>query len=259
MMSMPPAQAGTAYLNFIASHDGIGLRPLDGLVEEADKERLLQCMRDFGGRITTRKSREGTQKPYEINIALFDALQGTIDHGRDMLQVERYVCAHAIMLALEGIPAIYIHSLLGTENDYQRMENTGRNRSINRHIWPLDQLTDTLADDTRHHRRVFEALTRLLAIRSRQPAFHPNATQFTLHLGTEVFAFWRQSMDRRQSIFCLYNITNGKQTLNLADINLIDTDCWHDLVSGESLEDLGARLELAPYQSLWLTNLFDDE
>jgi len=259
MMSMPPAQSGTAYLNFIASHDGIGLRPLDGLVDEADKERLLQCMRDFGGRVTTRKAREGNQKPYEINISLFDALQGTIGHGRDMLQVERYLCAHAIMLALEGIPAIYIHSLVGTENDYARVENTGRNRSINRHIWQMDDLEDALGDDTRHHRRVFKSLTRLMAIRSRQPAFHPNATQFTLHLGTEVFAFWRQSVDRSQSIFCLYNVTSRSQSLNLADINLIGTDRWRDLVSGDEFSDLGARLELAPYQSVWITNLFDDE
>ena len=254
MMSMPPAQAGTAYLNFIASHDGIGLRPLDGLVEEADRDRLLQCMRDFGGRITTRKAREGNQKPYEINIALFDALRGTMEQGRDTLQVERYLCAHAIMLALEGIPALYIHSLLGTESDHQRAENTGRNRSINRHIWQLADLQDALADDSRHHRRVFEALTRLLAIRKRQPAFHPNATQFTLHLGTEVFAFWRQSMDRRQSIFCLYNVTNRPQALNLADINLIGTDSWRDLVNETEFSDLSARLELAPYQSVWLTN-----
>ena len=254
MMSMPPAQAGTAYLNFIASHDGIGLRPLDGLVDDGEKERMLQLMRDFGGSVTMRKAREGHQKPYEINIALFDALQGTLEHGRDILQVDRYLCAHAIMLALEGIPAIYIHSLVATENDHQRVENTGRARSINRHIWQLELLEAALDDPSRHHKPVFERMLAMLQVRARQPAFHPNATQFTMHLGTSIFAFWRQSIDRRQSIFCLYNVTSKPQRLNLADINLIGTEDWVDLLSGHRPATIDEQLEMMPYQAIWLTN-----
>jgi sucrose phosphorylase len=257
MMSMPPAQSGTAYLNFIASHDGIGLRPLDGLLEDADIDRMLECMRGYGGMVTMRRAREGYDKPYEINISLFDALQGTIEGGRDELQVQRYICAHAIMLALEGIPAFYIHSLLGTENDYQRVENTGRARTINRHIWQDTELLAALEDDGRHHKTVFEALKRLINLRSLQPAFHPNATQFTMHLGTKIFAFWRQSMDRRQSIFCLYNITLEPQTVKLTDINLTGTDEWKDLIGGQKYEDLKGEMALAPYQAVWLTNRFD--
>jgi len=254
MMSLPPAQSGTAYLNFIASHDGIGLRPLDDLVSDDDREALLECMQRFGGSISMRETGDGEHKPYEINISLFDALRGTVDQGPDKWQLERFICAHAIMFALEGIPAIYIHSLFGTENDHQRVEHTGRLRSINRHIWREEELSEALADGGLHHGLVFESLKTLLALRRRQPAFHPNATQFTMHLGTEVFGFWRQSMNRRQSIFCLYNITPEPRHLNLSDINLISTDSWRDLISGMELNDLNSRLELAPYQGLWLTN-----
>ena len=254
MMSMPPAQSGTAYLNFIASHDGIGLRPLDGLLEQEDIDRLLGCMRDFGGMVSMRKSREGAEKPYEINIALFDALKGTIDGGPDQFQVDRFVCAHAIMLGLEGIPAFYIHSLVGTQNDLQRVEHTGRARTINRHIWNDEALRDALGDDSRHHGEVFERLTRLIGIRSSHDAFHPNATQFTMHLGTKIFAFWRQSMDRRQSIFCLYNITPEVQSINLSDINLVGTDHWMDLIGGGDYHDQKEVIELTPYQAVWLTN-----
>ena len=191
-----------------------------------------------------------------MNIALFDALQGTIDKGRDLLQVDRFVCAHAIMLALEGIPAIYLHSFLASENDHQRVEHTGRARSINRRIWTETDLRDALADSSRHHSVVFQRLKHLLQLRSAQPAFHPNATQFTMHLGTKLFAFWRQSMDRRQSIFCIYNVTAEVQSVNLSDINLIGTDHWRDLVSGDEYDDQQGALELAPYQYLWVTNLF---
>lgn len=255
MMSMPPARNGTAYLNFIASHDGIGLRPLDGLLSDDEREKMVTTIQDFGGKVTFRRAREGHDKAYELNITLFDALKGTIEDKEDDLGIERFLCAHTIMLALEGIPAVYIQSLFGSRNDHARVEHTGRPRSINRHIWQEDELRASLEKGSGHNGKIFNELTRLIQIRRTQPAFHPNATQFTLHLGMEVFAFWRQSINRDQSIFSLSNITNKTQTINLADINLIGTDDWHDLITGRRFEDLGQQLKLEPYQSVWISNL----
>ena len=255
MMSMPPAQNGTAYLNFIASHDGIGLRPLDGLLSDEERQQIVDKAQEFGGRVTFRRAREGYDKPYELNIALYDILKGTIADGEDEFGFARFICAHTIMLALEGIPAIYIQSLFGSRNDHNRVEHTGRARSINRHIWEAGQLEESLANEDSHHGKIFKELTRLIKIRRAQPAFHPNATQFTMHLGTEVFAFWRQSINRDQSIFCLSNVTNQERIINLADINLIGTDEWNDLISGDVYSDLGDQLCLKPYQSVWISNL----
>jgi len=254
MMSMPPAQSGTSYLNFIASHDGIGLRPLDGLLDEGERDRLVDTVQKFGGKVTFRKAREGHDKPYELNVALFDALKGTIQSGEDEHAYARFICAHAIMLGLEGIPGIYIQSLFGSRNDYSRLEHTGRNRSINRNIWQEEILEAELQNNNSMHGKVFKELNRLLSIRKRQQAFHPNATQFTLHLGEKVFAFWRQSIDRSQSIFSLSNVSATRQTLSLADINLISTDAWRDLIGEAPVSDLGGQLELAPYQTMWITN-----
>ena len=253
MMSMPPAQNGTCYFNFIASHDGIGLRPAEGLLDESEIETLINAMQQFGGRVSCRVTPDGQQKPYEINISLIDALRGTVD-GTDDLGLERFLCAHAIMLALEGIPAFYVHSLLGTHNDDERVEHTNHNRAINRHQWDADKLHAELDDPQSEHYKVFSRLRELIRIRKRQRAFHPNATQFTLHLGGCLFGFWRQSMDRMQSIFCIYNVTAGEQELNLSDINLIGTDDWHDLVTGEPFSTLDQVLTLQPYQVLWITN-----
>jgi len=256
LMSMPPAQNGTAYFNFIASHDGIGLRPAEGLLSDEELESLIKTMQDFGGHVSYRALESGESRPYEINIALFDALQGTVK-GPDDWGLERFICAHAIMLALEGIPGIYLHSLLGTRNDYRRVEHTGHARSINRHQWDLDQLQDVLADEGSSHSQVFARLRTLLAVRRRQSAFHPNATQFTLHLGTAIFGFWRQSIDRRQSVFCIANISATPQPLNLMDINLIDSHQWRDLISGQLFDARDQLLELPPYQTLWISNYPD--
>ncbi len=253
MMSMPPARNGTAYFNFIASHDGIGLRPAEGLLEEQEIDNLVSTMQQFGGLVSWRTGENGDRKPYEINISLFDALQGTKD-GADQYGLQRFICAHAIMLSLEGIPGIYIHSLLGTRNDYQRAENSGHNRAINRHQWNYDSLKSELEDSTSHHYQVYNNLKSLLKIRCNQPAFHPNATQFTLHLGSQLFGFWRQSMDREQSIFCVSNVSNQTQPLDLSDLNLIDTENWYDLISGEQYSEDNHVVNLAPYQTVWITN-----
>jgi sucrose phosphorylase len=254
MMSMPPARNGTAYFNFIASHDGIGLRPAEGLLDEQEIDSLVSTMQQFGGLISWRNVENGKRKPYEINISLFDALQGTKD-GADENGLQRFLCAHAIMLALEGIPGIYIHSLVGTRNDYQRAENSGHNRAINRHQWNYKVLQSELNDESSTHHLVYNRLKSLFNIRCNQPAFHPNATQFTLHLGSQLFGFWRQSIDREQSIFCVSNISNQLQPLEMSDLNLIDTEHWFDLISGETYDEKHHIIELAPYQTVWITNI----
>ncbi|MDC1116567.1 sugar phosphorylase [Luminiphilus sp.] len=253
MMSMPPAQDGTVYFNFIASHDGIGLRPVEGLLEQEEVDQLLAIMEQFGGRISWRETAGSAAKPYEINIALRDALQGTIE-GKDQWGLERFLCAHAIMLGLEGVPAFYIHSLLGTRNDLQRLAHTSHNRSINRHQWELSQLGAALDDTSSDHHAVFDSLKRLIALRKEQLAFHPNATQFTLHLGDHLFGFWRQSLDRRQSLFCIHNLSAREQTLSLSQLNLVVNYSWRELISGKSLQVDLPEWTLTPYQTLWITN-----
>ena len=253
MMSMPPARNGTAYFNFIASHDGIGLRPAEGLLTEDEINNLVATMESFGGRVSYRSLEEGERRPYEINISLFDALKGTVK-GEDEWQIHRMICAHTIMLGIEGIPGLYIHSFFGTANDYVRMENSGHNRAINRHQWDYNQLVTQLEDATTTEAVVFQKIVSLLQLRKAQPAFHPNATQFTLHLGDSIFGFWRQSMDREQSIFCIHNISAKARTLRLSEINLIETEAWGDLLSGRSLDDLSQQLELKPYEAMWISN-----
>ncbi len=252
-MSMPPAQMGTFYFNFLASHDGIGLRPAEGLLSENEIDELVNAVQLFGARVSWRTAEGGRDKPYELNVTLFDALQGTTS-GPDKWQVARFLCAHAIMYALEGIPGTYIHSLFGTHNYHEGVESTDHNRTINRYKWDYDSITKHLEDDTSHHSVVFKKMVSLLKIRTKQPAFHPNAVQFTLHLGDEVFAFWRQSHRRDQSIFCLHNVTDKEIIIPLSAINLITVDKWVDLISEENFTDIRQEVKLMPYQFMWLSN-----
>ena len=85
------------YFNFIASHDGIGVRPIEGLLAEEEQKALLTTLKEFGGHISHRKKPDGTESPYEANISLFDALKGTIKGGEDAFQVERMISAHDLL------------------------------------------------------------------------------------------------------------------------------------------------------------------
>ncbi|WP_412973020.1 sugar phosphorylase [Glaciecola sp. MF2-115] len=253
MMRMPPAQNGTTYFNFIASHDGIGLRPAEGLLDDSEITELANCMQQFGGKISWRQADNAQQKPYEINIALIDAMKGTLK-GPDQYQIQRYLCAHTIMLGLEGIPGIYIHSLIGTPNDEEKVLHTGQNRSINRHRWDYKRLLHELSTADSSHAKILNALSELIKIRRSQAAFHPNATQFTLQLGPHIFGYWRQSINRHQSIFCLSNITDTKQEIALSDINLIENNHWFDLIEESLIDTTINNLKLEPYQTMWISN-----
>lgn len=255
MMSMPPAPLGCAYFNFTASHDGIGLRPAEGLLSDEEYQSLLTTMEKFGGKISMRKKPDGSESPYEINISLFDAMKGTVK-GEDTWQIQRFICSQTLMMSLEGIPAFYIHSLLATPNDYERLQQTGMNRSINRYKWQIEDLQKDLEDPHSPRSLVFREICRRIKIRRQQGAFHPNATQYTLQLKRSLFGFWRQSMTRDQSIFCIFNLTDKPQQLNLRDVNLICIDPWLDLISGEMITDIYSKYILQPYQAVWITNKF---
>ncbi|TNB49581.1 alpha-amylase [Martelella lutilitoris] len=250
-MAMPPAQMGCAYFNFTASHDGIGLRPAESLLSDEAIGEMVETVKSFGGRVSMRQLSDGSMRPYEMNVSLFDALKGTVK-GEDEHNIARFLCSQTIAMALEGIPAFYIHSLLATSNDYEGVEKSGHNRAINRHRWNYDALQEALADETTQHARVFNAMRELIGIRTRQPAFHPNATQFTLHLGEKLFGFWRQSVDRTQSIFAINNVTDETLEIPAMALNLIGGEQWIDLISGEAVGD--AKINFAPYQCRWITN-----
>jgi sucrose phosphorylase len=255
LMRMPPTAEGCAYLNFVASHDGIGLRPAAGILLEEDFDEMIQTMRNFGGDISMRSAGNGEEQPYEINIALFDALKGTI-RGPDEYQRERFLASQAIMMALEGVPAMYIHSLLATPNDTEKYKKTNHKRSLNRHQWDYEALEELLrAPDSPQH-YVFNQMLRMLSIRKQQAAFHPNATQFTLHLPEGFFGFWRQSLDRTQDIFCITNLTDQDLELPLHQLNLHSGADWYDLLGEQhfSQDDMEHDLIIRPYQSLWITN-----
>ncbi len=253
--TMPPAQLGCAYLNFTASHDGIGLRPAEGVLPPGERDRMIDTALEAGALVSMRALPDGAESAYELNCSLFDVMRRTFK-GVDGNHIERFLCSQTIPMSLEGIPAIYIHSLLATPSDHEAVARRGMNRAINRHRWQYPDLLSRLKDPSTDQHRVMTSLTERFKIRSQQEAFHPNATQFTLRLDDRLFGVWRQSLDRHQSIFAIHNVSDEIVLLNPTEINLIMDDRWSDLLSAEEVIATGPDIPFQPYQCRWITNRF---
>ncbi len=251
--AMPPAPLGCAYLNFTASHDGIGMRPVEGLLPGAEIDRMIETVKSGGGRASMRALPGGGVAVYELNTSYFDAMGRTFK-GEDDRKIDRFLCSQTIVMSLDGIPAFYIHSLLATPNDLDAVERRGMNRAINRHRWDYPELRARLDDPDSDQARVLGRLSQRLKLRARQPAFHPNATQFTLSLDERVFGVWRQSLDRRQSIFALHNVSDEVVEIPTSQLNLIEDEVWGDLISGAPVRPGEGAITLAPYQCAWIAN-----
>lgn len=252
--AMPPAPLGCAYLNFTASHDGVGMRPAEGLLPKEEIDRMIDTVKASGGLVSMRALPDGGQSVYELNTSFYSALEQTFA-GADEHHFDRFICSQTIPMSLEGIPAFYIHSMLATRNDLEGVERRSMNRAINRHRWDYPTLKEKLADPTSEQARVLSTLKARLKIRSKQPAFHPNATQFTMMLDDRIFGLWRQALDRTQSIFALHNVSAETVEIPRADINLIEDETWVDLLTGEEIPAAQDTITLAPYQCCWLSNL----
>lgn len=250
---MPPAQLGCAYLNFTASHDGIGMRPAEGVLPAEEQTKVIDTVKEIGGLVSMRALPDGGEAPYELNTTFF-AATGRTFAGEDDHHLARFICSQTIVMSMEGIPAFYIHSMLGTANDHEQVAHRGMNRAINRHRWDYPTLEALLADAETHHAKVLHALSERLRLRARQSAFHPNATQFTMVLDDRVFGVWRQSIDRAQSIFALHNVSADSVEISPVAINLIEDEKWTDLLSGEAIDPGAEAITLAPYQCRWITN-----
>jgi len=250
--SLKPLPPHCTYFNFTASHDGVGLRGLEGILDRHEIDDLIECMHRYGGFVSMKANSDGEPTPYEINISLFDALQGT-RRGLDQWQVNRFVCSQAIMLALQGVPGIYIHSLLATPNDLQGVEVTGRTRSINRKSWRYEDLTELLDNPHTPNSEVFKWTKQLIDIRSNETCFHPDNPQQVIEINHSLFAFMRTDRNSQRKLFAIYNLTSAPQEISLPGRpELTDKPAWFDLVTQTELTDILPSTTLQPYQFVWL-------
>ena len=244
--SLKTPHSSAAFLNFIASHDGIGVRPAEGLLNDEDLQGLVDQTLAHGGQVSYKTNTDGSQSPYELNITLFDMLSPPGDLELEV-GVKRFMASQAIMLSLSGVPGIYIHSLFGAPNSHQNVAKTGRARSINREKYQVSALEEDLKDPSSRAARVFKEYAHLLNVRSAQEAFSPLSSQQVLDLDPRLFALIRGG-EENAGVLCLINISGENVELEIE--NLLDSPTWIDLITGDDIQPGVIRLE--PYQVRWI-------
>jgi sucrose phosphorylase len=242
--SLPELTNETTFFNFTASHDGIGVRPLEGLLPENEKNELVENMQKFGGLVNYKSNPDGTTSPYELNITYFDALKGT-KYGLDDFQVERFLASQIAMMSFRGVPAFYIHSLTASPNYPEGVAQTRQNRAINRRKWKVEELQKILNDST-PQKQVFESLQKLIPIRKKQKAFHPNSKQEILNLGNSLLGLVRISENKDQSVVVIVNLTSEKQSFTLP---AKFKNYTFDLIQNQQI----SQTVVKPYQCVWLS------
>jgi glucosylglycerate phosphorylase len=252
--ALPLLPEGTALLNMLATHDGIGLNGCRGILAQPEIDQLARRIEAAGGHVSRKTNPNGQPDAYELNINYMDALDAVAGGvGEDQL-VQRFVTAHAIMLSLKGIPAIYFHSLFGSRGWAAGARATGRPRSINREKLENLHLRAELANTRSLRSRVYLGLARLLKARKTSAAFSPVSPQELLHAGRGVLALLRGEDEKRSQVLCIHNVT--------AQPRAVDCSIWSaGCAAGRVVDMIGSRhhefrrgvkMELAPFEALWL-------
>lgn len=249
----------TTYFNFTASHDGIGVRPLMGILTAEEMQLLVDTTRLHGGKISSKANSDGSSSPYELNISYFDLLNNPNNNESMEIQVKRFLVSQAIPLVLAGIPGIYIHSLLGSRNHLQGVEDSGIARAINRQKLDLSNLDDELSDQSSMRFKILTGYKQLISCRIKEKSFHPNSDQSILYLSPAIFSVLRSPGQERESILALHNISNHRQSIsfklkifeNVNPIKIFDLLTQRTFTFQDEL-----KIEMAPYQILWLKSIF---
>ncbi len=248
---LAPPSEGATYLNFLASHDGIGLNAARGLLAPAEIEALVAALPPGRGFLSARRMGDGQEQPYELNVNFLDALWPRSDADEPHAAVARFAVAHAIALAVVGVPGIYFHSLVGSRGWPEGVSRTGRARTVNREKLDHDRLTAELRAVAHLRHQVYGALAALLRARASCPAFDPCGSQEVLDCGPGIFALLRTDRWRTARAVCLHNLTGRRASVRLGAWAL-EGGPGRDLVTGRTVSlERGGRLALSPYQTIW--------
>ena len=228
------------YFNFLSSHDGIGIRPTEGILTAAQQETLINATLKNGGAVSYKDNGDGTKSPYELNINYQDALAGPDES--DKSRIRKFLAAETLLLSLQGVPGIYIHSLLGSRNDYYGKAVSGIPRRINREKLDYSCLCEQLQTDT-NRKYIFDEMMRRLHIRQKEKAFSPKADQRVIRYREEIVSFIRKNNESAEEILVLINVSGRSQKIADAEIN------GRDILNDRTIE---GSISLFPWECAWI-------
>ncbi|MCP3031702.1 sugar phosphorylase [Halobacillus sp. A1] len=199
------------YFNFLASHDGIGMRPTEGILHDEDRDLLVDHVKRNGGEASYKSNPDGTKTVYELNINYSEALVHPSEDVTEEDEVNKMLAAHSILLSFIGVPAIYYHSLLGSKNDLQGLVESGIPRRINREKLNYHVIREELSTDPRRS-AIFDGLQEMITVRQKENAFSPYASQEVINIDQRIFALIRKNEKTGEEVFFAVNTSRDDIT-----------------------------------------------
>lgn len=171
---------------------------------------------------------------------------GNTEHLQHALA--RIYLLNSVILSIGGLPLLYMGDELGLLNDYSYQQDAAKkddSRWVNR-VAVNEQQLKSATDNTKLSGKIYQQLQQLLGVRRRLAVLGQGKTEILASGNPHLFSY-RRYQDQ-QSLLCVVNFSEHSQTLAMPAGSQ-----WRDELSGNLYQ--GARLELQPYQVLWLTAL----
>ncbi len=255
IFNWPDLPENTTLFNFTASHDGVGLRALEGLMnEQRIKDLLINCEKR-GGLVSHRRLSNGEDKPYELNISWWSAMEDSgIDTNR--YQYERFLLTQLLVMALKGVPAFYLPALLASENDIKSFSLTGQRRDLNREKFNYENLSSIFDNPESNANKNLNYLKNAMDVRSKLRQFHPGSQMESLSNGRSDIVVIKRGKGK-ESVYTIHNITENKINYQLNDKDLPELNTNElnmcDLLTSNKYNL--KNISLDPFKVIWLATL----
>jgi glycosidase len=245
LAALQPPPPERLFLNFLASHDGIGLRPAEGLLDTASLQLMVAATHAAGG-VVNQRTVLGADRPYELAVSWFALMGLGVDEAT---AVRKHLATHAVALAMQGVPLLYLNSLFGIGNDTNAYARTGHGRDLNRTRLRTAALEADLCRATTVAAQVWTGLRAMLDARRSSPAFHPSAALVTHDCPDGTMMVERFGMAGQRALVVV-NLTNQPHTVHPPRgpwVLTLRSPADAPMASPGS----DGPLRVAPWQSLW--------
>ncbi len=256
---------GTAWVNYVRSHDDIGWTFSDQDAAELgidghDHRRFLNAfyVNRFPGSFARGVPFQDNPRTGDARIsgttASLAGLESAADAGADGTGVARVLLAHAIILSTGGIPLLYLGDEVGQLNDHTYLEDPAKavdSRWVGRPAYPEDRYA-ARTDPTTEAGAIFRGLMDLIEIRKQTPEF-AGGRLLPFHTDNpHVLGYQRPGLldGEDSTVVAFVNVADTAQHLGAETLSGLPETAW-ELIGGERVF-LRTGLRLEPLGVRWL-------
>ncbi len=231
--------AGRQFITVLGTHDGMGLKPLRGILSDDEIEEFAQrVVREHKALPNFAYLTGGKKIIYELCSTPWNLINGEGVFDEETA-FRRYLMIFALGLMVKGLPAVYINGLVGAEN-YFPEQGLDENRTVNREVFAKDKLFAALESEGRP-KKILTEIKRILKIRSRLRFF--SAWEFFPQVKVEgqVLVFFYPD-ERRSEFVAVYNFAGEDKLFQFSGQR-------KDLITDKIFQD---KINLPPFGFAWL-------